>query len=339
MAAIYCHYGSLNWPNFQGLFMLDLTIAIVNYRTGGLTIDCLSSVIADPSMPVNTRIVVADAVSNDGSSEMIANAITTNNWGERVSLIDLPRNGGFAYGNNRAIEFAEALWGKSKAYLLLNPDTVVRSGAIGALSIFLADNPKVGIAGSALEEPDGTAQACSFRFPSPLSELEGEARVGPITRMLLKWRVVLPTGTVPSPAQWVSGASMMIRREVFDHIGGLDEEYFLYYEELDFCQRAVDAGWHCWTVPQSRVVHLCGQSTGINDTKPQLSRRPTYWFDSRSRYFAKHHGHWGRALADFTWVFGQVIWQTRQMLQRRPNNDPPYLLQDFLAHRASWAGK
>lgn len=319
--------------------MLDLTIAIVNYRTGRLAIDCLASIISDPSLPSSARVMVVDAVSDDGSSEMIAEAIEANGWAERVALSVLPKNGGFAYGNNWAIKAADALWGKARAYLLLNPDTIVRVGAIGALTQFLDAHPEAGIVGSSLEDPDGTRQACSFRFPSVFSEFESEARLGPVTRILRRWRVVLPVGDAPNRADWVSGASMLVRREVFDKIGWMDEGYFLYYEELDFCRRAVLDGWECWTVPQSRVIHLCGQATGITAKGVKPKRRPAYWFDSRNRYFDKHHGHWGRAAADLAWISGQAVWGVRQLLQRRPNYDPPFLVKDFLANRTPRASK
>ena len=314
--------------------MLDLTIVIVNYRTGGLTIDCLASIVADPSLPTHVRVMVVDGVSGDGSNELIGSAIAANGWGDRIALVDLPKNGGFAYGNNKAIEAADARWGRARAYLLLNPDTIVRPGAIGALTDFLGAHPEVGIAGSSLEDPDGTQQACSFRFPSPFSEFESQARFGPITRMLLRWRIVLPVSRSPTRADWVSGASMLVRREVFDAIGWLDEEYFLYYEELDFCRRAVESSWECWTVPQSRVVHLCGQATGISAKGAKAKRRPAYWFNSRNRYFLKHHGHWGKAVADLAWICGQAIWHVRQAVQPRTNHDPPFLVRDFLANRA-----
>jgi N-acetylglucosaminyl-diphospho-decaprenol L-rhamnosyltransferase len=319
--------------------MLDLTIVIVNYRTADLTIDCLHSIVNDPSVPANTRVMVADGVSGDGSSQLIAAALTDNGWQDTMALLDLPKNGGFAYGNNHAIAAADARWGKARAYLLLNPDTLVRSGAIGPLVQFLEDHREAGIVGSLLEDPDGTHQACSFRFPSAISELEAQARFGPITRIVQRWHVVLSVGRTPSRADWVSGASMLVRREVFEQIGGLDEEYFLYYEELDFCRRAADRGWQCWTVPQSRVVHLCGQSTGISAKGVPAKRRPAYWFNSRNRYFEKHHGRWRKAAVDLAWITGQAIWQMRNAIHPRPNYDPPFLVRDFLAHRTARTGK
>lgn len=313
--------------------MLDLTIVIVNFRTGGLTIDCLASLMADPSLPAGTKIMAVDAASGDGSGGMIATAVAARGWQQHIALVDLPINGGFAYGNNRAIEAADARWGVARNYLLLNPDTVVRPGAIAPLLEFLDKHADVGIVGSLLEDPDGTPQACSFRFPSAFSEFESEARLGLFTRVLQRWRVVLPVGPAPHQADWVSGASMMVKRDVFDRIGGLDEDYFLYYEELDFCRRATAAGWQCWTVPQSRVVHLCGQSTGLTAKNAKPRRRPSYWFNSRNLYFSKHHGRWGKFAADLGWIGGQGVNNLRQALQRRPNNDPPFLVRDFLANR------
>ncbi|WEK03715.1 MAG: glycosyltransferase family 2 protein [Candidatus Devosia phytovorans] len=320
--------------------MHELTIAIVNYRTAHLTIDCLASIIADPFLPASTRVMVVDGVSGDGSGELIRSAIADNGWTDRIACIDLPINGGFAYGNNQAIHAADTRWDKARAYLLLNPDTLVRPGAIGHLVQFLARHADAGIVGSLLEDPDGTPQACSFRFPSALGEFEGEARLGPVSRLLDRWRVVLPIGASPSRADWVSGASMLVRREVLDQIGELDDGYFLYYEELDFCRRAADAGWQCWTVPQSHVVHLCGQSTGVSSREPRrLNRRPAYWFNSRNRYFEKHHSRIGKFAIDLAWMAGQSIWHLRQLLQRRPNNDPPFLVRDFLASLSPWASK
>jgi GT2 family glycosyltransferase len=319
--------------------MLDLTIVIVNYKTGQLAVDCLASILADPSLPAQARVMIVDGVSRDGSSELIASAIATKGWGDRAFSLDLPRNGGFAYGNNRAIEAADLKWGKARSYLLLNPDTYVRPGALGALLVFLADHPEAGIVGSSLEDPDGTRQTCSFRFLSAIGEFEGEARMGPVSRLLRRWCATLSFDQSPIRADWVSGASMLIRGEVIEQVGLLDEKYFLYFEEVDFCRRAASAGWQCWTEPKSRVVHLCGQSTGLTSKERRVSRRPSYWFNSRNRYFEKHHGRGGRLLADIGWIAGQCLWKARQLVERKRNIDPPFLVRDFLAHFRPWATK
>ena len=123
---------------------------------------------------------------------------------------------------------------------------------------------------------------------------------------------------------------MIVRREVFESVGLLDEKYFMYFEEVDFCLQANKSGWSCWYVPTSRVVHLVGQSSGVTDTKRPPKRLPRYWFDSRRRYFLKNHGWFYAALADAAWAFGFVLWRWRRVIQRKQDNDPPQLLTDFL---------
>ena len=151
-------------------------------------------------------------------------------------------------------------------------------------------NPKVGIAGSRLEDPDGTPQRSAFRFHSVLSELESGLRLGLVSKLLRNKIVAPPVPEKTCRIDWVSGASLMIRQNVFNQIGLLDEGYFMYFEEVDFCLRAHRAGWECWYVPASRVVHLVGQSSGVNDGKQLRKRRPTYWFASRKRFFTKNFG-------------------------------------------------
>jgi GT2 family glycosyltransferase len=125
---------------------------------------------------------------------------------------------------------------------------------------------------------------------------------------------------------------MIIRRPVFDSTGPLDAAYFMYYEEVDFCLQARRAGWPCWYVPDSRVVHLVGQSSGLNSAAPKPKRLPAYWFQSRRRYFTKNHGPLYAALTDLTWALAHITWRLRRPLQRKPDTDPPHLLTDFLRH-------
>ena len=125
---------------------------------------------------------------------------------------------------------------------------------------------------------------------------------------------------------------MIVRKAVFDAIGLLDERYFMYYEEVDFCRRAHDAGWECWYVPQSRVVHLVGQSSGVTNSTMTSKRRPAYWFKSRRRYFLTHCGRFATFRADLFWVTGFAQWRVRQALLRRPDPSPRRMLTDFIRH-------
>ncbi len=133
----------------------------------------------------------------------------------------------------------------------------------------------------------------------------------------------------PQLVDWVSGACMIVRHEVFRTIGLLDEGYFLYFEELDFCLRARRQGWPCWYVPQSRVMHIAGQSSGLTAREGRPPRTPEYWFASRRRYFLKHFGLGGATLADLCFGFGFALWRVRRALSRRPDKDPPRHLADF----------
>src|SRR5262249_6842264 len=156
--------------------------------------------------------------------------IETNRWSSWVTLIEAPRNGGFAYGNNLA--FQRAYDDGPPAYFhMLNPDTRIFKGAIGALLHFLETHPNAGIAGSGLGDLDGNDLPFAFRFPSVVSEFEHGLQFGLVRRMLQPWVVALEGCAEPQLVDWVSCASMMIRREVLDSIGGLDENYFLYFED------------------------------------------------------------------------------------------------------------
>ena len=128
-----------------------------------------------------------------------------------------------------------------------------------------------------------------FGFRRCLSEIEHGVQLGFVTRCLSRWTVARTMKSVAQPIDWISGASMMIRPAVFRAVGGLDENFFLYFEETEFCHRARRAGFSTWYVPESRVMHMIGKSTNV-DEKTRFSRRlPGYWFDSRRRYFATTH--------------------------------------------------
>jgi GT2 family glycosyltransferase len=279
-----------------------------------------------------TKVVIVDNASGDRSVAEINEVIAKENWQEWASVIAAPINGGYAYGNNLGIKPALESAFPPKYILLLNPDTIVRPKAISVLVDYLEKNSSVGIAGSRLEEPDGTPQISAFRFHSFLSEFNSGIRLGFVSKLLDKWVVAPPVSDVDCVTDWVAGASMIIRREVFAKIGLLDEEYFMYFEEVDFCLQAKKAGFECHYVPESHVVHLVGQSSGVTNTKITPKRRPEYWFDSRRRYFQKNHGFLYAILADLSWSIGFSLWKIRQGIQRKPSNDPPYLLQDFLKY-------
>jgi GT2 family glycosyltransferase len=315
---------------------MKLLVVIVNYKTADLTVDCLQSLAPEIGTVPGTHVIVTDNASGDGSVEKIQTCIDQHKW-DWAKLLPLPKNGGFAYGNNQAIE--PALKNDPPQYVyLLNPDTVVLPDALKELVKFMDAHPEVGIAGGRAINMDGTVRNSMFRFHTALSELEGSIRLGFISKLLKKHVVASPPPDEPAPADWVSGASMIIRREVFERIGLLDDRYFMYYEETDFCLRAKRRGWPCWYVPSSKIIHLVGQSSGVTGVKRTTKRRPRYWFESRHRYFREHYGVVNTVIADMFWAGGYAVSSVLQKLRGKPRTDPPWLLWDFIRYNVmSWS--
>ncbi len=273
-----------NPPEFR------VRVVIVNYRAAPLVAECLRSLAANRSGASAFRVEVVDNHSLDGSADAISALVRQESWSAWVTVIAAPRNGGFAYGNNVGIRAALAS-PETEYVLLLNPDTVVRPGALDALVAFMDAHPRAGIAGSALEDAKGARDCSAHNTPSPL---------------------------------------FMVRRQVVEEIGLLDEGFFLYFEEVDYCVRARCAGWEVWYVPESRVVHFEGSSTGIRE---HARRRPPYWYASRRRFFAKHYGIAGLVVADVLWALGHASLRARLLLGLGAGGgtqDPPGMAADLL---------
>jgi N-acetylglucosaminyl-diphospho-decaprenol L-rhamnosyltransferase len=307
-----------------------VTAVIVSYRSAMLTIACLRSLAEErTATPLSLRAVVVDNASGD--APQIAAAIETCGWSSWVTLIEAPRNGGFAYGNN--LGFAHACREHRPDYLhMLNPDALVKPGAVRTLVDFLDTHPEIGIAGSSFENQDGSDWPIAFRFPSLVSEIEGGLKLGLISRCLRPWALVRVMSRAEQPVDWGAGASMMIRRELLEAIGGLDENYFLYFEETEFCWRAKRAGFPMWYVPQSRVIHIRGQSTGVTEHSVAPRRLPDYWFESRRRYFLTTRGPLRAMLIDLLALVAHALGSARLTLQGRRDRLVPHYVRDLLRH-------
>lgn len=309
---------------------IPLLVVIVNYRTADLVVDCLRSLVDEIAALPGARVVVTDNASGDDSVTCLNVAIEEHGWGKWATLMPLARNGGFAAGNNAAI--APALSGDTppRYVLLLNPDTYIRPGALRALLAFMDAHTHVGIAGSRIENPDGSPRRTAFRFHSIVGEFTSASKLGWVQRLCQRWIVAPPVRDEPHPIDWVSGASMIVRKEVFDAVGLLDDRYFMYYEEMDLCLRAARAGWSCWYVPESRIVHLVGQASGVTGSQRARRRTPRYWFESRRHFYLKTHGRLYKFLADLSWTAGFACWRLRRLALRQPDDQPPYMLRDFV---------
>ncbi len=313
---------------------VTVLIVIVNYRTPALVIDCLGSLLPVVIQRAGTRVEIVDNFSSDGSVEQISAAIEFNGWQSWAAVHASPRNGGFAAGNNLALRPALQQREPPDYFWLLNPDTMVAPDALENLLQFLQQHPRAGIAGSRIFEP-GSPGPIAFRFPSLLSELDNGLGLHFFSILVRRWAVVQTLGDTPARVDWVAGASMLVRREVLLAVGPMDEQYFLYFEETDFCLQALRAGWTCWYVPTSRVTHYAGASTGLGSARARASSRPKYWFDSRRHYFVKNHSRIYAAIVDLVWLAAHATRRLRKRLRlaRQPVESPEYVA-DFIRYSA-----
>ena len=316
---------------------MKLLVVIVSYRVTDLTIDCLRSLVSEINRVSNARVAVCENGSGGDAEDRLRCAITENGWDSWVDFTCIYPNRGFTGGNNAVIRPALESDDPPEYVLLLNADTIVLEHALDALVAFMDEHPKAGIAGSLLLSPEGETQGSPFRFAGIASELDRGLRLGLVRRLLSRWNVTLPKPDNSCPVDWVAGASMILRRTMLDQIGLLDEGLYTYFDDLDICLRAVRAGWETWFVPQSRIIHLEGRSTGIGSIERER-RRPRYWFEARRRYFLKNHGVLYTALADAVFILGFSFSRLYLWIRGKPESAPHFMLIDSILHSVFCAG-
>lgn len=252
----------------------SISVLIVNYDAYGELRECLSSLLDQEGV---REIIVSDHASVAARREALARQHPHVHW------IATSGNPGFAAGVNRAARAA------SGAYLyVLNPDAVVARGTPRQLVNCFLTHANVGAAGSAVWDSDGTLQHSARRFPNFTTALAGRSTFltrwlpgNPLTRRNL---VARPEMNEPVDVDWVSGASMMVRRTAFDAVGGFDERYFLYWEDADFCKRLRHSGWRTMYDPSGSVVHAGGRSSRSS------ARSIIAFHESAYRYYRQHGG-------------------------------------------------
>ncbi|BFM05365.1 glycosyltransferase family 2 protein [Halioxenophilus aromaticivorans] len=306
-------------------------VAIVNYKTAPLVVECLAALAGAGKEGAAISVCVVDNASPDDSLSVLNQAVAEHNWSAWVDVIAAPKNGGFAYGNNVAFDHLASL--HCSHYWLLNPDTLPGPDSLQVLLDYLAAHPEVGCVGSQLTDDDGSGQLSAFNFPRPLGEFVAASSIGLLIRLLPKLVVASHTMNQRGSVEWVVGASMLMRAEVVNRVGHMDEKYFLYYEEVDYCRKIHQAGFDVHFVPESRVVHHVGAATGISDLRrKQPPRRPSYWFESRRRFFRKNYGLFGAIVADVCWVLGFSCYRLKSLITGNGFPMPPKFFTDFLSH-------
>ncbi|HOA73899.1 MAG TPA: glycosyltransferase family 2 protein [Phycisphaerae bacterium] len=296
---------------------ISVLVVIVCYRAVELTIECLRSLRSEIAAIPGAKVAVCENGTGPEAVHRLSRALRQEGCQDWVSLKVIEPNCGFTGGNNAILRDAMRWRYPPEYFLLLNADTIVRPGAIRQLLAAMRARPDVGIVGPRLEHPDGEPQISCFRAPTPVSEFLEAARTGPLTRLLAGYEVPLAAADTSIEPDWISFACALIRREVVEQVGYLDEGYYLYYDDPDYCRRARRAGWGILYCPQARVVHLIGQSNPVVSLTMARRRRPRYYYGSRSRYFAKCYGMPGLWLTNLMWMAGRSVSLFREIVGRK----------------------
>jgi GT2 family glycosyltransferase len=280
----------------------EVSIAVVSFNTRDLLRRCLESLYrpgsavvvsaweaarrpldGDEADPCSFETIVVDQVSLDGSAGMVREEFP------QAHLIHLERNIGFAGGNNLA--FAA---GRAPYFLLLNSDAIARPGLLAALVEFAEANPRAGLVGPQVLNLDGSLQPSCRRFPTFGAGLFRNTFLGrlfPNNRYTREYLMEDWDHTAPRKVDWLSACCLLARREMIETVGPMDEDYFMYFEDVDWSLRAARSGWEVWYCPAAVVLHEQGRSTD-----KAVKRMIVRHHRSAYRFFTKHYPNWRRPI-------------------------------------------
>lgn len=274
--------------------MSDLSVLIVNWNVAPLLRQCLASIIAspgvtlDPAQPgIHTELIVVDNASSDESRAMLEREFP------EVQVIANDTNVGFTRANNQGLRAA-----RGRAVLFLNPDTELIGDALRTMMRYLEDHPDVGVVGPQLRYSDGRVQSSRRRFPTLATAFLESTLLQqwwPDNAVARRYYLADRPDDQEQDVDWVMGACFLVRRQTIDQVGGFDERFFMYSEELDWCRRARAAGWRVVYLPTAQVVHHEGKSS-----EQAVAARHIHFNTSKVLYFRKYHG---RAAAELVRVF------------------------------------
>jgi GT2 family glycosyltransferase len=304
---------------------IDVAIVLVSWNTRDLLLACLDS-LPDAVGALRADVWVVDNHSADDSVAAV-HAWLQAEVALPVHIIENAHNAGFAAANNQAIAVSTGRY-----VLLLNSDTIARPASIERLVRFADEHPGVGLVGAMLLNPDGSYQGSFADFPSLWSELLSASGLG--ERLFGRWYPNYGPGQAQAARQvdYIQGACMLARRAAVEQVGLLDEAYFMYNEETDWCLRMRRAGWETWYAPGARIVHYGGQST-----KQVRHAMVQALYRSKVRFFHKHYGPLPAALlrASFVtvlrakWVTLALLAAVRRATGDRASVGPPIRWRDL----------
>lgn len=262
---------------------MDLSVIIVNFNTRELLRDCLQSVFRE-TPELDLEVIVVDNASADGSADMVRDEFP------QVQLICSEHNLGFARANNLAIAGA-----RGEVVILLNPDTLIKDRALEKLVAHLRSHPEVGAAGPDLPQPSGVLQVAACGYRPTLWRVFCQyfflTRLFP--RMPLFRGMNLPAGVYhePVPVEWLSGACLAVPKKVWDDVGLLDESWFMFAEDMEWCERALRRGYQLHYMPNVTVYHIWGASS-----RGSAEAVSTMWLDSLAAWYSREHSRFSCAM-------------------------------------------
>lgn len=261
-----------------------VSVIIVSFNTRELLRACLRRLI-DTTQDLAIEVIVVDNASHDQSADMVAVDF------HAVHLIRSTQNLGFAAANNLGFQHANGEY-----ILLLNPDALVEAGTLSRALQYMQENPHVGMGGGQLVDQHGRQQPSGRLFPSLLNEalvLSGLAAKFPNSRFFGRFDRTWDKSDRAVNVDWIPGAFAMIRKSALNQVGGFDERFFLYYEEVDLCRRLRHAGWHIQYWPNVLIQHTGGESSKTltkHDFSSSGSQLTLWRMRSELLYYRKHHG-------------------------------------------------
>jgi len=286
---------------------VELSFCVVNTEQRGLLRYCLDAIARErATVDFETEVLVLDNASQDGSADVARRHPVT------TEVIALTERRGKSENDSALLQRA-----RGRFCLLLNEDSELEPGATVALHAALAADEGAGAAGAMLVRPDGVQQPSAWRFPSPGTAL--------LTALFLhKALVVQSKGERVRTVDWVQSAAMLVRREAAAEIGYFDPGFFVYSDEVDFCRRLRDAGWHTLYVPEARAVHHEQLSTG-----GVPARRIVEFSRNRDRYMRKHHSAVSAALVRYLTAWTYALRAAGALVL--PGHDPKRYLKHVSA--------
>lgn len=307
-----------------------VAVIIVNYNAGALLASHLSRVFESAGDGIDLRVFIVDNQSTDDSYECLAVKVSEPAFSDKVELILADRNGGFAYGNNEGIKAALSSGFQPDYFYMLNPDAYPLPGAIDQLVAVSQQYQDQCLLGSTLHDESLTARCSAFRFPGLISEFQRGAHLGIVDRLFPGAVVAMPPQTSAFECEWVSGAGFFFSYKVFEIIGFMDEDYFLYYEEVDYMRYAYSTEVRIVSVPDSKIVHIAGVSTQIVGGKSQHKPMPEYWYHSWHRFFFKNYHALYAVACGLAWITGRIINNTLALFIKRRKKADGHSVLRFL---------